>query len=233
MPVRFGLVGQNGEDLAFDSADRRSRRRRRHPAHRAEPDDRLPRRLGAAGALAAARLLRAGAAQHRPDRGRPPLPAEDRRRPVQPLAGGADAGHARADRRGDRGPARRERRFRRSIDRRTCRCRRERRISRPLSAPRCCSCPAKPTSPARSAATSIRTRSPPRAIRCGRASPTASAGALPRWSSRLADRRAVLARCRLGRSPGARQRRARPDGRRRQPAGRRPSSPSASPRPTT
>ena len=220
IPVRFGLVGPNGEDLAFDKAERRARRRRRHPAHREEPDDRLPRRLQPAGALAAARLLGAGAADHRPLRGRPAVPAADRCRSVQPLAGGADAGHALADRRRRRRRPRRDRRLRRGADRRARRRRRERRAGAGL--------------PRSGAAASGRGRHRPR-DRPRRRSRRHRLGAQPGQGAHRRPRRppprragrpddhagAVLARRRLGRSPGARQRRPRPCRRQRRPRGRR------------
>ena len=157
----------------------RGNRRRCHPAHRTEPDHRLQRRLEPAGALAASRLFRAGASLDRPLLRRPALSPSRRRRPVQSLAGRPDARQPQPDRRDGGDRQRAGSRIRRLLHRRPRRGCRGRRPGARAPRPDSSRFPAKPTSRARSAATSIPMRSSPPATGCASRSPAASGASLP------------------------------------------------------
>ena len=164
IPLAIGLVGRDGRDLPLKFATDGSVERGVLTLTQAGRDLRVHRRRRAAGALAQSRLLGADQARRQPVGRRPAVPRRARQRPVQPLAGAADAGDHAAGRQ-RRGVARRAARRRqdRGPDRRARRDpRRSRRSSRPSSRWRS-PCRAKPTSRARSAAMSTPTRSSRRA----------------------------------------------------------------------
>ena len=93
IPVRFGLVGPNGEDLAYRPA---SAARASTATSSTSPSRARPSSSPACRRAPVPSLLRGFSAPvqlvDRPLAGRPPLPAPHRHRSVQPLAGGADAG---------------------------------------------------------------------------------------------------------------------------------------------
>ena len=149
-------------------------RARRPHAEQAERDVRIHRHRRGAGALAQPRIFSADQACRQSHRRRSAVPGRPRLRSVQSLAGSADARHPPAGRqrggvaRGRRGPQ----------GRRPARCARRHRWPMDRSSPpswRSCSRRrARPTSRARSAATSIPTPSSRRAPRCARRSASIS-----------------------------------------------------------
>ena len=160
IPLAFGLVGPDGEDIEPTRRRRRRRRGRRHPSAQAPPcRDAFP-------ASPSGRRCRSTAASPRRSRcrssrrpRRPALPRPPRQRPVLALAGLQHLLTEALIARLPQGARRRAAEF----PRRACRTRRRaspptRRWSLP-TAPWRWRCPARPTSPARSAATSIPTRS--------------------------------------------------------------------------
>ena len=187
IPLCVGLVGPDGRDLPLTLADGETRRarhprsaqvRRKSSCSRTSPSRRCRRSTA---------VSRRRCASSPTSRRRSALPRRARQRSVQPLAGGADAGDAAAGRQ-RRGDPRRRRRAARTTacSRRSPRSSPTARSSLPSS--RWCSpCRARPTSRARSPATSIPMRSSPRGWRCATPSASISRDALPRRYERLAD----------------------------------------------
>ena len=138
IPVRFGLVGANGEDLAF--ARSAGGRVDGDVIQLTEKSQTIV--FHGVSSRPVPSLLRGFSAPVRLNidlsEADLALPAQDRRRPVQPLAGGADARHALADPGRRRRGTRRDGRFRRRTHRRARRCRRGRgargRLPRPGAA---------------------------------------------------------------------------------------------------